>query len=422
MEQGNSELQSNAPRALDRRVQLRLVAIVAGVVVVLFGIWAAISGLMTARANSGPDVVAPYGTFKPSEEQLVGLGIRPVERRDFPAATDTEGNIAIDDDLTTPVYSPFTGRITKLAVKLGDRVNRSQTLMTVEAQEYVQAQNDLIAAVSALNSTTAQLKLAQTNEKRQHELFDARGAAMKDWQQSKSDLATAEGNRRNAEIALAAVRNRLRIFDMSDRQIAALERAPIGIHTSPEANITAPIDGTVILRQAGLGQFIQSGSSTPVFSIGDLSMVWLIANVRESDAPFMRVGDPVDVRVMALPGRVFHAKLSYVAPSVDATTRRLQVRADVPNADGLLKPQMFASFTIETGRDRAAPAVPQSSVIYEGDTARVWVLRRDGLLALRQIRVGRTSGDFVEVLQGVVAGEKVVTSGAIFIDRAATDN
>jgi cobalt-zinc-cadmium efflux system membrane fusion protein len=422
MERGSADERPQGLRALSARAQYRLVAMVAAGLLLLLGSWTGISWLMSGGTDSGPSQTIPYGTFRPTQAQLAGLTIKPVLRRDFPAVTNTEGNIAADDDLTTPVYSPFSGRVTKLEARLGDNVAKGAPLMTVEAQEYVQAQNDLIAAMSGLASTTAQLNLAETNETREHALFDARGAALKDWQQSQSDLATAQGNRRTAEIALAAVRNRLRIFGMSDRQIAALARAPIGVQTSPEATVAAPIAGTVILRQVGLGQFIQSGASNPVFSIGDLSTVWLIANVRESDAPLMQVGEPVAMHVPALPGRVFHAKLSYVAASVDPVTRRLQVRADVANTDGALKPQMFASFSIVTGEDRSAPAVPQSSIVYEGDAARVWILRRDGLLALRQIRVGRTDGDRVEVLQGVAAGERVVTSGAIFIDRAATSD
>jgi cobalt-zinc-cadmium efflux system membrane fusion protein len=336
--------------------------------------------------------------------------------------TATDGYIASDDDLTTPVFSPFSGRVTKVFAKLGDSVRKGSPLMAVEASEFVQAQNDLIAAVAGLNSAHAQLNLAETNEKREHELFDARGAAQKYWQQSQSDLATAEGSYRTAEIALSAVRNRLSIFGKTDAEIAALERAPIERRISPEAIVAAPIDGKVILRQVGVGQYIQSGSTAPVYSIADLSTVWLVANVREADAPSAHVGDSVDVRVLALPGRIFHANLSYVAPSIDANTHRLQVRADIPNPDGVLKPQMFASFNIVTGEDVAAPAVPQSAVIYEGEKAHVWALTRDGHLALRDIRTGRTQGDMVEVLSGVAPEEKIVTSGAIFIDRAATSD
>ena len=136
--------------------------------------------------------------------------------------------------------------------------------------------------------------------------------------------------------------------------------------------------------------------------------------------PLMHVGAPVDVRVLAYPGRVFKAKLTYVAPAIDANTHRLPVRAEVENADGALKPEMFASFSIMTGDAVAAPAVPQESVIYEGDVAHVWVAHDDKSLSLRQIRTGRTDADgMVEVLAGLEPGETVVTSGSLFIDRAA---
>ena len=151
-----------------------------------------------------------------------------------------------------------------------------------------------------------------------------------------------------------------------------------------------------------------------------LSTVWLIANVREDDAPFVRVGDAVNVRLHAFPGRIFKARISYVAPMIDPNTHRLQVRADVDNSDRSLKPQMFASFSIVTGRDETGPAIPQRAIIYEGDAARVWIQNKDGQLGLRQLRLGRTDGDTVEALAGVHVGEKIVIGGAIFIDRAAT--
>ena len=136
---------------------------------------------------------------------------------------------------------------------------------------------------------------------------------------------------------------------MSDRDIAALEACSHWRAHKPGRQYCRAQRWDGHFASGGTWQFIQSGASNPVFSIGDLSTVWLIANVREDDAPLMRVGETVDVHVTALPGHVFRAKLSYVAPSVDPTTRRLQVRADVPNPDGVLKPQMFASFTIQTG-------------------------------------------------------------------------
>jgi cobalt-zinc-cadmium efflux system membrane fusion protein len=396
-------------RALPINRQWRVVAAMGGaaliVVTIIFGVAAILASRAVGLAKS--DSQAPTGsTFQPTADQLASLSIAQVRSRVFPAITSTDGYIASDDDLTTPVFSPFSGRVTRLITRLGDNVKRGQPLLVVQGSEFVQAQNDLVTA-------RAQFNLAQTNEKRQHELYESRGASLKDWQQSQVDLATATAS-------LAAVRNRLRIVGKSDGEIAAMERAPVGRQTSPDVVVSAPIDGTVIQRQVGVGQYIQAAASTPVYSISNLSTVWLIANVREDDAPFVRIGDAVNVRLHAFPGRIFKARISYVAPMIDPSTHRLQVRADVDNADGSLKPQMFASFGIVTGRDETAPAIPQSAILYEGDAARVWVQDKNGQLGLRQLRVGRTDGDLVEALSGVHAGEKIVTGGAIFIDRAAT--
>jgi membrane fusion protein, heavy metal efflux system len=233
-------------------------------------------------------------------------------------------------------------------------------------------------------------------------------------------LTSAQNTARSDEIALAAVRNRLRILGKTDTEIADLEAQPTQ-RIDPVAIVPAPIAGTVTQRQVGLGQYINSaaaGAANPVYTIGDLTTVWLIANVRETDAPLMRVGAPVAVRVPAYPERVFNAKIAWVAPSLDPNTHRLPVRADVENSDGALKPMMFASFTIVTGAAATGPAVPQSAIVYEGEEAHVWVVRNDGTIAARKIVTGRTTDDMVEVLSGVSPGEKIVTRGALFIDRA----
>ncbi len=141
--------------------------------------------------------------------------------------------------------------------------------------------------------------------------------------------------------------------------------------------------------------------------------------MREVEAPEMKVGQPVEVRVLAFPDRTFKARLTYVGSMVDDNTRRVTVRAEVENPDGALKPEMFANFRIITSADSQAPGVPESAVVYEADTAHVWVMRDDGKVALRPIRVGRTLDGMVEVLDGLKPDEKIVTRGALFIDRAA---
>jgi cobalt-zinc-cadmium efflux system membrane fusion protein len=383
-------------------------------------------GLDSLRPSAGlsADVQAPpnsaTGRFTPTKEEWAGLVIERVETRLFRPEEIAEGNIAIDDDLTTPVFSPYSGRVVQLIAKLGDNVERGAPLFAVEATEFVQAASDLIAAVAALKTARAQLTQAEINEKRSHDLYLAKGGALKDWQQSQTDLAAAQNTARSADIALAAVRNRLRILGKSDREIAALEAQPTQ-KLEPTTIVTAPIAGVVTQRQVGLGQYIPSvtaGASGPVYTIGDLSTVWLIANVREASAGRMQVGQAVEVVVPAYPSRIYKAKLSWVAASIDKDTRRLSVRADVENPDRSLKPMMFAGFTIVTGETTAAPAVPQQAIVYEGNAARVWVAREDRTIESRQITTGRTSDGMVEIREGLSPGETVVTRGTLFIDRA----
>ncbi len=170
------------------------------------------------------------------------------------------------------------------------------------------------------------MKLARINETRKHALYDAKGGSLQDWQQAQADLASAE-------TALNAVRNRLRIFGKSEVDVANLESLQA---MNPVATIVAPIAGVVVDRQVGPGQYLQAGG-TPVFTIADPSSVWLLANVREADSGSVKLGQPVEVRVLAYPKRVFKARVTYVAAVVDAVTHRLPVRAEIDNHDRCLE-------------------------------------------------------------------------------------
>src|SRR5271167_4869928 len=227
----------------------------------------------------------PPGSFRPTQQQWRGLKLEPVATRAFRAEHVTEGTIAIDDDLTTPVFSPYSGRVIKVIAMLGDIVEPGAPLFVIHASEFVQAQNDLITALANLTAARSQLAMAQTTEKRNHELYLAQGGALKDWQQAQTDLVTAQNTIRSDDIALHAVRSRLRILGKTDVEIASLEAQPTQ-KLNPEATVRAPIGGTITQRQIGVGQYINSeasGASTPVFTISDLSIVYLIANVREAD-------------------------------------------------------------------------------------------------------------------------------------------
>jgi membrane fusion protein, heavy metal efflux system len=414
-------------RRLPRPVQMVLIAIVLGVVLIVFVAGPAVLHLLGLGSPAETTEAAPQvegRAFKPTDKQWATLKIQPVEDRVFQNAAETDGKIALDDDLVTPVFSPYSGRVTQLLVKAGNTVKKGDALFAVQATELAQAQNDLITAVAGLKTARAQLNLADTNEKRQHALYQAQGAALKDWQQSQVDLATAQGGLNGAQIALSTVRSRLRILGKSNDDIDAIENAPDPLKLDAEAVVRAPISGSVVQRQVGLGQNIvsaSSGASSPVFMIGDLSRLWLIANAREEDAPYLHVGDPVEVHLLAYPDRVFNARLAYVAGSIDPTTHRLPVRADVENPDFMLKPEMFASFRIITGADGTSPSVPVSAVVYEADAVHVWVADdKAKTLEIRPIHIGHIRDGMIQVLDGLKAGDKIVTAGAVFIDRAAS--
>ncbi|GJD51189.1 Multidrug resistance protein MdtA [Methylobacterium crusticola] len=367
------------------------------------------------EAPAAPDA-GRERVFRPTKQQRAGFVIETVEAREFRPEGFAEGRITVNEDDNVPVYTPYAGRVTRVNVRAGEQVKARDVLFTIEAADMVQAENDYQAALNALAKAAALLKLNQTVAARLQELYQAKAVALKDWQQAQNDVIAATSDQRSAEASLQAVRNRLRILGKSDAEIDAFARSGT---MSPETEIRAPIAGTIVQRKVGVGQYLASGSDA-AFIIGDLSTVWLVANVRESEAPRIRVGQELEAHVLGFPDRVFKARIAYMAAAFDPATRRLPVRAEVDNAEGLLKPEMFATFTILTGRDERAPAVPASAVVYEGARAHVWVERPDGAIEARRVRLGLTGGGVVQVVEGLAAGDRVVTRGSLFIDRAAT--
>jgi cobalt-zinc-cadmium efflux system membrane fusion protein len=355
--------------------------------------------------------------YVPTAAEWASLTVEPVTEQEFRAEHVTEGKIAVNEDSSTPIFSPFAGRVIKLLVKPSDTVERGQPLFVVEATDTVQGLNDFVAALSALNSARSKLNLATIVEKRANDLYVGKAVPLKDWQQSQSDLVTAQNDMRSAETALEAVHNRLRILGRSEDQIATFEQTR---QISADTPIYSPIAGTVVQRKIGPGQFISSGATDPVFVIGNLSTVWLTAFVRETEAAGVAVGQDIAFSLLAMPGSQFKAKIDYVSAAIDPTTRRLLVRATIDNKDGLFKPEMYANVTIYSGSDRPGVGVPKQALIYEGEHVRLWVAHDDKSIELREIETGLTNGDLVEVRTNLKAGEKIVTRGSLFIDRAAT--
>lgn len=357
--------------------------------------------------------------YIPTSAQRATLTLETVAPQVFRSEHLTEGKIAINEDSSTPIFSPYAGRVTKLAAKPGEMVERGQPLFFIEAADMVQAQNDFAAAVAGVTKARSRVTITELIEKQNRSLHESRAGSLRDFQQAQADLAQANSELRTSEAALDAARNRLTILGKTDDEIAAFQDRG---RMSPETPIYSPISGTVVQRKVGPGQYVSytsTGSVDPVFTIGDLSTVWLVAYIRETEAPKVRVGQQLDFTVLAYPDKVFSANITYVASSLDPNTRRLLVRATIDNSSSTFKPEMFASVTIFTEQGAPTASVSREAVIFEADSARVWVMRDDNSIELRQIKTGAGTSKTIQVLDGLKPGEKVVAKGSLFVDRAA---
>ncbi|MDC7785837.1 efflux RND transporter periplasmic adaptor subunit [Rhodoplanes sp. TEM] len=345
------------------------------------------------------------------EHQIV---VERVETRDFRVRKLAIGKVGYDQDATTVVSSPFSGRVVRLIARLGERVAPGAPLAELDSVEVLPPQNDHVAAVGTLAKARTQLDLARVAETRARGLYEQKAGALKDWQQAQAALVAAENDARAAETALEATRQRLRIIGRDDDQIAELEARGI---TSRSVVIRAPIAGTVTARKVAVGQHVRGELSEPLYAISDLSTMWLEAQVPEADLAAVRVGDTIEVKVSALPGRTFRARVAVIGSLSDAVTHRVVVRAVLPNPDGALKAEMFAAVTIETSEGRAAPAVPVRSVIREGSRDVVWVETEPMVFQRRDVTLGMEQDGRFEIRAGLGAGDRVVTIGAIFIEN-----
>jgi membrane fusion protein, heavy metal efflux system len=375
-------------------------------------------GRNAPRADNGQVELSSQARrmFHPTPAQWASFTIESVQQREFRSEFTTEGKIAVDEDRSTPIFSPYAGRVSKLLVKPGDTVTVGQPIFTVEATDMVQAQNDFVAAGTGLNKARSALNLAQINDNRQRLLYEGKAVPLKDVQNARAALDAATNDVRSSEVALEAVRNRLRILGKTDTEITEFQDKGT---INPATPIYTPIAGTIVQRKVGPGQYLGNGASDPVFVIGDLATVWLVAYVRESEASKVGVGQRLKFTVLADPDRIHEATITYVAAILDANTRRLLARATIDNSEGRFKPEMFANVTIVAGEEAASPAVPRHAVMYEGDAARVRVVRDDKTIELRRIKTGLTDSSMVQVLEGLQVGEKVITKGSLFIDRVA---
>jgi membrane fusion protein, heavy metal efflux system len=336
------------------------------------------------------------------ETQLKAVKVEVASEREFPIEKSAVGSIDFNEEMLTQVFTPYQGRIVELFAKIGDEVKKGQALFTIDSPDLVQASSTLISSAAVLELTTH-------NVERMRMLYTARAAAQKDFEQATSDNRTAEG-------AYRAARDAVRLFGKTDEE---MDRIVEKRRVDPILVVPSPISGRITARNASPGLLVQPGNAPAPFAVADVSTMWMLANVAESDSPSFQVGQDVRVSVMAYPGRVFEGRISTIGSTVDPITHRVLVRSEIDDPKRELRSGMFANFVIRTGDPMRSVAVPVDGVVREGDgTMTVWVTADRRRFTMRPVKVGLLRDGYYQILDGLRSGELVATEGALFLSNA----
>jgi membrane fusion protein, heavy metal efflux system len=399
-----------APRISSSRVTVAVVGALVVAAAVLYWAWrpgsrspdvAATTAAKAALADTPNAAAADNNSVDLSESQLESVKVAPVDAREFPVEKEAVGSIGFNEDLQVQVFTPYQGRIIALFAQVSDDVKKGQTLFTIDSPDLLQAESTLIAAAGVLQMTTRNLA-------RLKELYATRAVSQRDMEQAASDQQTAEGN-------LRAARDAVRLFGKTDSDIDRIIAQRIA---DPTLVVPSPIAGRITARNAAPGLFVQPGNAPAPYTVADISTMWMLANVAESDSPAFRVGQPVQVKISAFPGRVFEGKVTTIGAMVDPNTRRVLVRSEIDDPQHELRAGMFATFTISVGSPVRSPAVPLAGVVREGDgTQTVWVTADRRRFTRRIVKIGAQRDSYRQILDGLQVGELVATDGAIFLSN-----
>jgi len=354
----------------------------------------------TGRAMSNhPDIGQ---SIELTEKDAAAIKPAPVGEREFPTERTAVGSIDFNQDMTLQVFTPYQGRIANLFAKLGDEVTKGQTLFTIDSPDLVQASSTLISAAGVLELTSRNLARLQG-------LYQTRSISQKDLEQAASDQQTAEG-------ALRAARDAVRMFGRTD---ADMDRMIKERRVDPILIVRSPVSGRVSARNAAPGLYVQPGNPPAPYSVADVSTMWMLANVPESDVTAFRLGQPVRVKVSAYPDHAFDGRITTIGLTVDPNTRRVLVRSEIQDPSHELWAGMFATFVIQTGDPVRSLAVPLAGVAREGDgTMVVWLTTDGRRFTKRTVKIGLQYDGYHQILEGLQPGEVVATDGALFLNNA----
>jgi len=362
----------------------------------------------SAETNSNPQAQKTEQVSQSQTIETETVALAPIAA--FIPAT---GKILVPEDRMANIGPVHEGRIVRLYVGQGSNVKKGQKLADLESADIDEAEADYLKALAdydnARKTSAAEVKLAQSTYDRTKMLYEKTITAQKNLQAAEHDLdvakASSESSIAGAKATLTSARRHLLILGLKDSDIDALANKS---SLAAVFSLNSPISGTVIERNATIGATV--GSDANLFKIIDISRVWIDANVFEKDLERVRGGQEVRVSVPAFPGASFSGRVIFVNSVVDPDTRTVKVRTEVPNADGRLKPEMFANVQIITDLHKTTTSIPQSAVLNDDDKTVVFIAEGNGYKK-QQVRVGLQNNDRVEIISGLNAGDKVVVKG-----------
>jgi len=336
-----------------------------------------------------------------SEKQMGSLKLGPVAWREFALVKTALGTIDFNEHLLVQVFSQYQGKILKAFYNIGDEVEAGNVLFTIDSP-------DLLAAQSTLLASAGVLELQKRVLARALNLLKSGGSAQKDVDQATSDQQTAEGN-------FKAAKDAVRIFGKTEAEI---EQVLVDRKFDSTLVVPSPISGRIVARNAAPGFLTQPGVAPAPYTVADLSTMWMLANVIETDAPAYRLGQLVEVRVPAYPDKVFKGHVTALGAMIDPNTHRQLVRSEINDPEHLLRSGMLASFVIRVGNPVRSLAVPAEGVVREGDgTMTVWSTKDSRRFTKRIVKTGLQQDGWTQIMDGLSPDETVVTDGAIFLSN-----
>jgi membrane fusion protein, heavy metal efflux system len=333
-----------------------------------------------------------------SPSQVNSIKIEPVGSYLFPVEKEAVGDIDFDGDLSVQVFPPYQGTIIKTFVELGVQVQTEQPLYTIKSPDLIQAESTLIGAAATYELTNKELARVK----------GLPGISQRELEQATSDQQTADG-------ALKAARDAVRVFGKTDAEI---DQMIASRRIDPALVVRSPISGKITYKNAQPGFFVQPGNAPAPYSVADVTLKWMLANVPESESAFFHVGQPVDVKVLAYADHVFKGKVSKIYEMVDPNTHRVTIRSDITDPNNDLRPGMLANFVIRVQGPAAGTAIPANGVVREPDGTMVaWVTTDRRHFVQRIVNTGLRKDGHVQILDGLRRGELVVTDGAVFLSN-----